>query len=225
MTKEFFQYLKKLKRRAYAEIFLTFGDIFFLIFATVFFRWKIGFISFVTLFLISVVLTCVLKNLDKRAEKRKKPWEFVTEPKNFQDLIKIFNGDQITDNSYCTFTKWRHMKVRVLLQNGTEFESKAASKQRNSANRKINAKYGINSEVPMADVSKMMRINIFACDRRNDFLLRWIQYSERTLDRLEAIVNVGYELDTFTLLFPSVPLGTESLGAYQCAAELLFDRF
>lgn len=179
------------------------------------------------LILICFILIRVVGSAKKKLAP-KEVYQIEIPPTNKEYFISSNNAVPVCEDTYVILRNEGKYKVRILIQFAPKFDSNFLTKQRKTANRIINKRYNIQSNLPLHDALKMLRINVVVCDEISDNARKWVERNtELLLSRSESIVNAAAFANQGTILFPDCPSGLtyNEILKYELAARTLCSLF
>ena len=180
-----------------------------------------------TVFFIMITICAILLICMQLIKKRQKPQiahQISVRCTNKDALIALLHATQVSDETYLVMLDKENCRLRILVQYISKFDRERLAKQRNAANKKINAQYRVKTDLPFHDALKRMRINLVVCETMSEPLLNWVQRdAANLLSRTESVLNAAIILEQGILLFPHCQYGPTyiEIKKYALAAESL----
>lgn len=169
-----------------------------------------------------IILLC---NRYLKADKSKlEQYEIPIHTADMASIAAVLIAEKFDNDAYVSFRKQGRISVRILAQYHPEFIKKEVSAKRKRANKRINARFDVSSQVPMYEALSSLRVNLVVCDQRNDDTIAWVNSNTAMLlQRNEAIVSAAVILGEKKLLFPACMenLSIGNVNRYEAAAAVL----
>ena len=123
--------------------------------------------------LLCIFLIFCAESVKKKPES-KEVYQIRIEPTDKEYFASSNDAAPVCEDAYVILRNEGKYKVRILMQFAPEFDSNSLTKQRKTANRIINKKYNIQSNLPLHDALKMLRINLVVCDEMSEDACKWV---------------------------------------------------
>jgi hypothetical protein len=226
MPKEFYQHIKQLRIYGYFSIavFIFIGCLLSL--ALVAFR-RYSLIS-ICFLVISVALIIAWYCVKRMSFDVPNLYSVLIETKKPVSRLVECGADNVCEQAYALFATDGHMHARVLTLTLEDFDSKKIASNKRKANKLINQKYHLDSNISISDSYTHFRINLLLVNHDSAALHAWVQKNpEQLLRRAEPIVQAAIVLDQEILLFPSLKekVTPANVNVYETASKLLVDLF
>lgn len=175
-----------------------------------------------------VILFGISAYLNQKANRKQgsEPWIVQTECRDTKALLDKLGCEPVTESCSIVFHSQGKYRVRLLTTIMEHFDTKEASALRQSANRKINAKYAIQSEGSFFEIARCVRVNLALVSSDTKELINWIRRTEQTLSRNEIVVNLALVTDSGTFLVPRIKSGhsINEVSRYEAAVHTVLQK-
>lgn len=226
MPKEFYQHIKRLRMYGYFSItvFILVGCLLSLALAALR-RYCLLSICF---FVISAAFIAAWYCVKRTTFDAPELYSVLVEAPNPVSRLVECGADHVCEHAYAFFATDGHMHARVLALQLDDFDAKEITNAKRKANKFMNRKYQIASNISISDSYTHFRINLLLVPHDGAELRAWVRKNpEQLLRRAEPIVQAAIVLEQEILLFPSLKekVTPANVDVYETASKLLVDLF
>lgn len=141
-----------------------------------------------------------------------------------ESLVSALGAEEVCPGLYAAFPQKHGCFVRFQLRTLEQADAKELRDRQDACDRAVEERFCLSKEASMYRVSKMVFLNVVACDSCQKNVPGWVQREAfKQMHRGEAIVNAVYCAQQGELLFPLMEKGLKVSQAkkYRAALKIL----